>query len=72
MTPFYWNVPTLESAKDMVLMLAAYDQFQYETGVKPDYANMGGLQEWNEEAQEWWDWESETGETIDEWEPTNG
>jgi hypothetical protein len=45
--------------------LARYDQFQYDNRIKPDYANTGGLQEWNEEEKEWWDWYDEDGNDID-------
>ena len=37
-------------------ILAAYDCFQYNNNVKPDYANAGGLQYFNEEYNEWEDW----------------
>lgn len=49
-------------------VLAAYDLFQFENKVKPDYCNAGGLQRWcadsdGEGNPGWEDWyDEETGE----------
>ena len=37
-------------------ILAAYDCFQYNHKVKPDYCNIGGLQQYDEDSGEWEDW----------------
>ncbi len=69
MDPFYWNVTSLLEAKNMIDMLGAYDQFQYENKVKPDYSNMGGLQEKvadEGDENDWEDYESEDGRSIDD------
>lgn len=45
--------------------LADYDQFQLDNQIKPDYANMGGLEMF--EGGEWVDWHNEDGEDFDEY-----
>ena len=41
-------------------ILAAYDAFQLQNRVKPDYCNMGGLQVYNPKTAAWEDWYLET------------
>lgn len=57
---FYIPVKTVEDGKKIMDILAAYDLFQLQNNVKPDYSNTGGLQMWNEEEKEWCDWYMET------------
>jgi len=52
---FEFETQDLATAKTVMDQLALYDLFQFENNIKPDYANMGGISEWNEEEQEWWD-----------------
>ena len=69
MDPFYWNVTSVLIAKTMIDMLGAYDQFQYENKVKPDYCNAGGLQEKvadNGNDDDWEEYEDEEGRNIDD------
>jgi len=66
MNAFNWEVNSPLEGKKMLDMLAQYDIFQFENKVKPDYSNAGGLQEFNEEAEEWWDYEDEECRCIDE------
>jgi hypothetical protein len=42
--PFLVPVATLAEAKLLTDTLAAYDLFQFENRIKPDYANAGGVQ----------------------------
>ena len=53
---FYVPVESVEEAKKVMDILAAYDQFQYDNDIKPDYCNAGGLEMRDEESQEWNDW----------------
>jgi hypothetical protein len=63
MNAFYVNVSSIEEGVKFMTVLADYDLFQYENNVKPDYSNVGGLQEYNEDEGEWVDWyDDETGE----------
>jgi hypothetical protein len=39
--------------------------FQYQNRIKPDYANASSLVEFD--GEEWTDWYSEDGESLDEW-----
>ena len=57
---FYVPVESPEEGKKVMDMLAAYDAFQLQNKVKPDYTNVGGLQMWSEEEREWNDWYMET------------
>ena len=69
MDPFYWNVTSLLEAKNMIDMLSAYDQFQFENKVKPDYSNAGGLEEKvgdNSNDDDWGDYEDDEGRSIDD------
>lgn len=64
MNSFYVKVETIKEAKKILNVLAEYDIFQFENKVKGDYSNVGGLQEFD--GNEWLDWESPEGESIDE------
>ena len=57
---FYIPVETVEDGKKIMDILAAYDLFQLQNNVKPDYSNVGGLQMRDEEEKEWCDWYMET------------
>lgn len=56
---FFIPVETVEEAKKFMDILAAYDCFQHNHDIKPDYCNVGGLQVWDSDEQEWNDWEYE-------------
>ena len=67
--PFIVDVKDLHEAKKVMDILADYDYFQYKNNIKPDYSNMGIVEEWDEEEQEWLDWmDDETGiDDLDEY-----
>ena len=69
MKAFTVGVSSVEEGVKIKGILADYDKFQYKHKVKPDYSNVGGLQQWNEEDQEWEDWfDEETGASDpEEW-----
>lgn len=58
--PFEAFCGTLEEAIGAIRMLARYDEFQYKNKINPDYANMSGLEIWNDEDSDWEDWYLET------------
>lgn len=60
MKSFYVSVDTPEEGKKVMDILAAYDAFQLQNRVKPDYCNAGGLQMYNPETAAWEDWYLET------------
>ena len=68
---FYVPVNTPEDGKRLLDTFAAYDMFEFNNNVKPDYCNTGGLEMWDEDTQEWVDWYLETDneyfEDIDEY-----
>lgn len=57
---FYIPVTSAEEGKKVLDILAAYDGFQFQNGVKPDYCNTGGLQIYNPEIADYEDWYLET------------
>lgn len=57
---FYVPVDTVEDGKKVMDILSAYDAFQLQNGIKPDYCNMGGIEMWNEDESRWEDWYEET------------
>ena len=75
--PFYVNVSSVKEAGFLMDTLARYDAFQYENNIKPDYCNVGGLQEYrpdcidpdNPEDDGWTTWmDEETGiDNVDEY-----
>lgn len=64
MKAFYTPVRNLREAKLLLDVLANYDAFQFENNIKPDYANAGGLEVF--EDGEWSDWYDEDGNDIDQ------
>ena len=50
---FIVEVETPREAKLLLDVLAQYDLHQYRTKIKPDYTNIGGVQE--EINGDWWD-----------------
>lgn len=60
--PFNIEVKNMEEAKLLYDVLANYDLFQLENNIKPDYANMTVVEEYDEEYQDWLSWvDEETG-----------
>ena len=57
---FYVSVNTPEEGKKLLDTLAAYDAFQLQNNIKPDYCNTGGLQIYDENEGEWYDWYIDT------------
>jgi hypothetical protein len=55
MKPFRVPVETPEQGRWLCDVLADYDIFQFESNVKPDYCNAGGVQMLDEDG-EWVDW----------------
>ena len=59
---FYVPVASVEQARRVMDILAAYDCFQYNHNIKPDYCNCGGLQMLDDETGEWEEWYMEDAE----------
>lgn len=51
--PFYAEVPDFKTARLVDETLGRYDIFQYENRIKPDFANAGGIEYWDETEGEW-------------------
>lgn len=63
MRSFLIDVKDLEEAKKILIVLAEYDEFQYNNDVKGDYSNAAGLLVYT--GYEWVDWEDLDGNDID-------
>ena len=63
MKPFRIDVPDITTAKYIISTLAQYDAFQFENNIKPNYSNVGGLEEFD--GDEWCEWEDDDGNGID-------
>lgn len=62
MKSFTVDVSSVAEGVKVMDVLAAYDAFQYENQIKPDYCNAGGLQR-HVDGDDWEDWyDEETGE----------
>lgn len=59
---FYVPVKSVEEGKKVMDLLAAYDMFQLQNNIKPDFCNTGGLQVYNPEIADYEDWYLETGD----------
>jgi len=64
MKAFEVEVATPQEGQRLCRVLADYDKFQFDNHVKGDYSNVGGLQVWDEDDQDWIDWEDDEGEDI--------
>lgn len=61
---FYVDVSTVGEARKILITLADYDLFRFANNVKPDYANAGGLEVWDESVGDWVEWEDDDGNEI--------
>lgn len=50
--PFFVPVDSIEEGEMIIDVLAEYDLFQYENRIKPDYANMSGLERYEDDDDE--------------------
>lgn len=63
--PFTVRVKDPEEGMRILEVLASYDMFQLHHRIKPDFSNVGDLQQWD--GEDWMDWgEDETGLDIRE------
>jgi len=62
MKAFTVPVKSVDEALLILDTLARYDIFQYESNIKPDYSNTGGLSVF--EDGEWVEWNNKDGEDI--------
>lgn len=65
MPAFRKEVSSLAQAKLLLETLAQYDTYQAEHNIKSVYWNIGGLEMYDPEDSDWYEWEHpETGEDI--------
>ena len=55
--PFYIYYNSLKEVKKTMDVLAAYDLFLLENGIRADYVNSSCVEMWDENKGEWIDWE---------------
>lgn len=66
--PFQVEVSSVLEGVKLLTTLAAYDMYQLNNHIKPDYCNAGGLEQFDETENEWvsWDIEDSCGEYFDD------
>ena len=52
--PFKVFVDTLEEAINVSNLLGRYDIYQFETNIKPDFANAGSILKYDEKCRRWY------------------
>jgi hypothetical protein len=62
MKAFEVEVSSAAKAQTVLNMLTDFSNFEFENNVKPDYSDAGGVEEWDETGQEWFDYEPEAEE----------
>lgn len=55
MKAFEHVVDDLKTAENVLSAIYEFSAFEYENKVKPDYADMGGIAEWNTTDKSWED-----------------
>ena len=56
MEPFRVSVPDVATGRLIEETLAAYDIFQFENDIKPDFSNTGGLERYEVDGDGGFDW----------------
>lgn len=57
-------VSSVDEGVKIIDVLGKYDNFQLENNIKPDYANAGGIEMYDDDLGDWVDWEDpDTGES---------
>lgn len=64
--PFFKEVSSPEEAKLVIDSIAAFLNAKVNEGVFPDHCSTAGLEEWDEERQDWVEWYDEDGLSLDE------
>jgi hypothetical protein len=49
-------VASIEEGQKLCNVLADYDAFQFAERIKPDYCNAGGVQRWEDDGDDGFDW----------------
>jgi hypothetical protein len=55
MHPFEVERPTAVEAQAALDLITNFSIFEFDNNIKPDYSDAGGVEEWDEAAQEWFD-----------------
>lgn len=63
--PYHQVVSSPEEAKLVIDSIADFVNFQINNGVFPDHCNTAGLEEWDDEEQDWVTWYDEEGLDLD-------
>ena len=61
---FRVDINTEEEAIRILKILWAYDNFQFDRKIKPDFINASGLEIYNEEKREWEEYYNDEGDDI--------
>lgn len=64
--PFVREVENVKEGWKFINLLADYDLYQLDNNIKPDYSNVGGLEIFDEDDNEWLEWQDSNGDSLDE------
>jgi hypothetical protein len=62
MKAFEVYAETADEAQAALDLITDFSIFEFDNHIKPDYSDAGGVEEWDEADQEWFDYEPEAGE----------
>ena len=63
--PFVREVENVKEGWKFINLLADYDLYQLDNNIKPDYSNVGGLEQLDKDG-EWCEWQDSNGDSLDE------
>lgn len=63
---YYQTVSSVEEAKLVIDSIAKFINMKVEEGVFPDHCSIAGLEEYDEDDNEWYDWYDEDGDDFNE------
>lgn len=63
---YYQTVSSAEEAKIVIDSIAKFVNMKVEEDVFPDHCSVAGLEEYDEDDNEWYDWYDEDGNDFDE------
>lgn len=64
--PYYKEVSSPEEAKTMIDAIADFVNTKVDEGVFPDHCSAAGLEEWDEDVEDWITWYDDCGFDFDE------
>lgn len=64
--PYYKTVSSAEEAKLVIDSISSFVNMKVNEGAFPDHCSVAGLEEYDEDDNEWYDWYDEDGYDFDQ------